>query len=368
MDAMELRRLFPVTDKYIFLNNAAESPLNTRVRDRLEEYLLTAAEAPQNKPGVRSLIRGHLAELLGGTAQDYALMTSTGAGIGIAAAGYDWRPGDNIVVPADEHWNNTFPWLALESRGVEVRLVPVEPDNRISPERVEALTDSRTRMVAAAAVRFNSGFRTDLKALGAIAHSRGALMLVDGIQGAGVVPMHVEEDGIDILASAGFKWLLGMPGTGFLYMNKKARERISPVLPGMFAAEDNTRELAFYPDARRYETGSLAYSLFYAWTAGLELLKEAGIDRVHERVMTLTDRAIQGLANGKVALTSPIGCRKERSAILTFTASTQVENQALVEKLKAENVIISLRGGICRVSPNFYNTEAEIDRFLNLLE
>lgn len=368
MDLAALRQLFPVTQKFIFLNNAAESPLNTRFSQRLEAYLQVAGEAPQNKPGVRALVRQRLSELLGGAPEDYALVTSTGTGVGIVAAGYPWKKGDNVVVPADEHWNNTFPWLALKDRGVEVRLVPVGPDNRINPAHIEALTDDHTRIVAVAAVRFNSGFRSDLKKLSAIAHSRGALLMIDGIQGAGVVPLNIEEDGIDILACAGFKWLLGMPGTGFLYINKRAQEQIKPVMPGMFAAEDNTRELIFYPDARQYETGSIAYSLFYAWTAGLELLKEIGIDTIHHRAIALTDHMIQGLAGKKVTITSPISAPGERSAIVTFSAGSPEKNQAVFEKLKSRGIIISLRGGICRVSPNFFNMEEEIDRLLELLD
>lgn len=367
MEINALRQLFPVTQNYIFLNNAAESPMNTRFRHRLEEYLMMAGEAPQNKPGVRTLVRQRLSEVLGGAPEDYALVTSTGVGIGIVAAGYEWKKGDNVVVPADEHWNNTFPWLALKNQGVEVRLVPIDKDNRINPEHIEAMTDAHTRIIAAAAVRFNSGLRADLKKLSAIAHSRGALFIVDGIQGAGVVPLNIEENGIDILASAGFKWLLGMPGTGFLYINKRAREQIRPVIPGMFAAEDNTREIVFHPDARQYETGSIAYSLFYAWTAGLELLKEIGIENIHHRVIKLTDYMIQGLSDKKMTITSPIDKISERSGIITFTAGSTEKNQALFDKLKARDIVISLRGGICRVSPNFFNTEAEIEKLLELL-
>ena len=79
--------------------------------------------------------------------------------------------------------------------------------------------------MATAAVRFNTGFRADLKLLSKIAHDSGALFVVDGIQGAGVFPIDVEDMGIDVHACAGFKWLLGMPGTGFLYVNKNCARR-----------------------------------------------------------------------------------------------------------------------------------------------
>ena len=133
MDIAQIRTLFPVTQNVVFLNNAAESPLNVRVRQRLDAYLALASETPHGKPSVRQPVRDALAELFGGASEDYALVTSTGVGIGIVAAGFDWKKGDNVVVPADEHWNNTFPWLALRERGVDVRLVPVGDDQRMTP-------------------------------------------------------------------------------------------------------------------------------------------------------------------------------------------------------------------------------------------
>ncbi len=73
-----------------------------------------------------------------GAPEDDALVTSTGVGIGIAAGGYAWRTGDNVVVPMDEHWNATFPWLALRDRGVDCRLVPVDQNQRVDPEAIAA--------------------------------------------------------------------------------------------------------------------------------------------------------------------------------------------------------------------------------------
>lgn len=367
MDLVNVRELFPVTKNTIFLNNAAESPLNENVRKRLEAYLSIAGENPQDKPPVRDEVRRLLASLLGGAPEEYALMTSTGAGIGIAAAGYGWKNGDNVVVPADEHWNNTFPWLALQEKGVEVRRVPMDSDNRISLETVTAMVDERTRILAVAAVRFNSGFRSDLKRLSNVAHQAGALFLVDGIQAAGVMPMNVETDGIDILCGAGFKWLLGMPGTGFMYVRKEIQDRIMPVMPGMFAAEDNFIELHYHQDARRYETGSIAYSLFYGWMAGLELLLEIGIDQIYSRVMVLTDRIIVGLRQKGIEILSPVKDMKERSAVLVFSVGDGDANKILYKRLRQKNIIITLRGGVLRVSPSFYNTEDEIDAFLRVL-
>lgn len=367
MDIKLIRQLFPVTQKYAFLNNAAESPLNLRVKNKLEEYLNTAANAPHTKPSVRENVRIKLSGLLGGQANEYALVTSTGMGISIVAAGYNWGEGDNVVVPSDEHWNNTFPWQALQMKGIDVRFVPVDDDNRVNPEKVAALTDKNTKMVSTAAVRFNSGFRTDLKKIGHIAHDRGALFVVDGIQAAGVVPINVDTDNIDILSSGGFKWLFGMPGTGFLYVNKNIQDLISPTLPGMFAADNFSKQLEYYPDARRFETGSIAYSLFHAWTGGLDLIQELGIENIYNRVLLLTDRIISGLRMKNIRIITPVANVSERSAIIIFTMGSAESNKALYEKLLAQNIIVTLRDGMIRISPSFFNTEEEIDSFLNAL-
>jgi selenocysteine lyase/cysteine desulfurase len=237
----------------------------------------------------------------------------------------------------------------------------------VDPDRVAERVDGKTRALAVAAVRHVTGFRADLKCLSGIAHGHGALFVVDGIQAAGVVPLDVEADGIDVLAGAGFKWLLGMPGTGYLYVRRGLWDTIRPVLPGMFAAGDELSEIQWMPDARRYETGSLAYSLFHAWTAGLEMVLELGVPAIHERVLALTAHLIDGLAGKGMSIVSPVATPRERSAIVSFTAGSAERNQALTARLAEHHVAISLRGGVCRVSPSFYNTEEEIDRLVRAI-
>lgn len=367
MDIQAVRQLFPVTKKYIFLNNAAESPLNLRVRRRIDEYLDLAENEPQNKPSVRKDIKEKLSTLFGGQADEYALVTSTGMGISTVAGGYKWNEGDNLVVPEGEHWNNKFPWQALKDKGVEIRFVPVGKDKRIDLEEVKSLTDKNTKIISLAAVSYNSGFRSDLKKISQIAHEKGALLVVDGIQAAGAVPINVDQDHIDILACGGFKWLFGMPGTGFLYVNKKAQELIAPISPGMFAADNYSNELEYYPDARRYETGTIAYSLFYGWLGGLELLEEVGMENIYKRLLLLTDKIISGLKTKDIKILSPINNTSERSPIIIFTRGSLEKNKALYKELLSKDIIVTLRDGVIRVSPSFFNTEEEIESFLKVL-
>ncbi len=364
---LSYRNLFSIPEGTVFLNNAAGSPLISPVRRALEDYLVLASEAPHDKPSVRNSVRQAIVKLFGGHSSDFALVTSTGLGIGMVAAGYNWKSGDNVVLPADEHWNSTFPWLALQDRGVEVRLISPDEHGRVSIEDIASSIDQNTRVVSVNAVRFDTGFRLDLRKLSEIVHRNNALFVVDGTQAAGAVPINVIDDGIDVLCCAGFKWLLGMSGTGFLYINCFAREKIKPILPGMFAAEHNMREINFHDDARQYETGTIAYSLFHAWIAGLRVLAEIGIENVAAKNTELTDQIISGLHAKEMTIITPVEFSEERSAIVVFTTGSEEANKTLLDKLLRNNIVVSLRGGCIRVSPNFYNTTSDVDQFLAML-
>jgi selenocysteine lyase/cysteine desulfurase len=367
MDITKIRSLFPITKEAINLNSASQAPLNTCVQNKLEAYLRSETTFEGKKGFNRDDIRIPLANLLGGSPEEYALTTSTGIGLGMIAQGIDFKKGDNIIIPEKEHWNNSFPWLNLESKGVAIRFAKLNKNNSLDPEAIEKLIDNQTRVVAIAAVRFNSGFRPNLSKISKIAHSKNALFVVDAAQGAGMVPIDVVKNGIDIMAGCGFKWLLGMHGTGFLYVSNRVVKMIQPVLPGMYAAHMNYDKLSYYEDARKFETGTLAYSLFTAWSAGLELLLSIGIDTVYKKALENTALIINGLLKNNYNIVTPIKNDQERSAVVHFYASSFEKTNALFSKLKAHKVLVTLQGENIRVSPNFFTTKEEIEMFLSLL-
>ncbi len=367
MNIEQIRSLFPVTKEAVYLNSASQSPLNSLVHDRLQAHLKTELNLVGKKGFDRNHIRVLLSKLLGGSPEEYGLVTSTGVGLGIIAQGLDLKKGDNIVLPEHEHWNNTFPWLQLKQKGVEIRFAKINEDHSFDPEAIEKIIDHKTRVVAIAAVRFNSGFRPNLSAIGKMAHKKGALFVVDAAQGAGMIPIDVEKDEVDVMASCGFKWLLGLHGTGFLYVSKRVVNMIDPVLPGMFAAATSYDELSYHKDSRKFETGTIAYSLFDAWSAGLELLLEIGIKNIFEKALENTDLLIEGLRKKGYHLVTPTRNREERTAIVHFNTGSFDTTKALYEKLRKENVLVTLQAENIRVSPNFFTSKNEINVFLNLI-
>lgn len=367
MDIQQIRSIFPVTKEAIYLNSASQSPFNTLVNDSLQTYLKTELNPVDKKAFDRNNTRLLLSKILGGLPEEYALTTSTGIGIGLTAQGINFKEGDNIVVPEKEHWNNSFPWLHLQKKGVEIRFVKLNEDNSFDTDAIENRIDNKTRVVAVAAVRFNSGFRPNLAAIGKIAHSKNALFVVDAAQGAGMVPIDVEKDRIDIMAGCGFKWLLGMHGTGFLYVSKSVVKMINPILPGMFSAETIYDELSFHNDSRKFETGTMAYALFNAWSAGLQLVIDIGVENIYEKALENTDFIIDGLREKGYQIITPTKIREERSAIVHFNAGSFEAAQNVLNKLKQHKVLVTLQDENIRISPNFFNTKHEINMFLNLM-
>lgn len=367
MNINQLRSYFPVTEQAVYLNSASQSPLNSFVNNKLQEAINLEGN-PMNKKALdRSIVKDLLSKILGGASKSYALQTSTGVGIGIVAQGLQIEKGDNIVIPEQEHWNNTFPWMELAKEGIELRFVKLNVDNSFKAEDFESLVDSKTKLVSVAAVRFNSGFRPNIKAIGEIAHRNGALFMVDAAQGAGMIPINVVDDNIDILVGCGFKWLLGMHGTGYMYVNDKASKLIKPVLPGMFAAKHDFYELNYHNDSRKYETGTIAYTLFDAWSAGLELILQIGVENIYQKALENTDIIIAGLQNKGFNIISPIKNREDRTAIIHFNTGSFETTNELYLKLKSNKVLVTLQGENIRVSPNFFNNKEEIEIFVNMI-
>lgn len=371
MQLSRFRSQFPVTERMLFLNHASEAPMSNPVRSRIEQYLDVAQGDPDSAPFDMAGLKSLMARLLGGSPEEYALMPNTTTGIATVANGLTWQPGDNVVIPDEEFPANAYPWLALRDQGVEVRVVPLSDGLRVDPSEVARRTDARTRVVAVSAVEYLSGFRHDLKALSAIAHAHGALFVVDAIQAAGAVPMNVDADSIDVLCAGGFKWLLGPVGTGLAYFRRSVWEQVRPTLPGAFSSvlgsEDAHREFQLLPTAQRYEAGCLAFSLLHGWTAGLEVLLEAGITNIHTHLLSLTDQLVAGLQAKGYQVASSVARPEERSGIISFSAGSPEENADLVRRLQRDKIVIALRGGRCRVSPHFYNTPSDMERLLEAL-
>ena len=366
------REQFPVTQKYVYLNHAGVSPLSLRVRKAMHDFVNDAADNgavnAANWTAAAESCRRAAAKLINADASEIAFMKNTTQGLIIAANGIDWRRGDNLVTTSVEFPANVYPWWNLKERcGVETRMVQ-ERQGQILVEEIEAAIDARTRVVTISHVEFASGFRNDVAAIGEICRRKDIWFVVDAIQSLGVIDLDVKACNIDILAADGHKWLLAPEGAAIFYCAKEKLDRLINTNVG-WASVVNPRDFLNYdfttkPDATRFEEGSYNTVGLYGLCAAIELLLEIGIVRIETRVLNLTKQLIQGLQSKGYRVTTP-NIESKRSGIIVFESDTHSATE-LCNRLQHENVIAAERGGV-RLSPHFYNSEAEINCALAVL-
>jgi selenocysteine lyase/cysteine desulfurase len=260
-----------------------------------------------------------------------------------------------VVVTSLDFPTLSYQWLARAAEGIEVVVVE-SPDGIGVP--VDALADAideRTAVVATSHVYFTSGAIQDLRALAEAAHRKGALLLVDGYQAAGQLPVDVGELDVDFYCSGGLKWLLGGPGVAFIYARAALWPTLAPRASGWFAHREqfrfDPRRLELHDDARRLEAGTPPILPVYAQLGGLDILEELGASEVRRRTMALTEDLIeQACAAGlrpKVAA-DPAA----RSGIVMLPSP---DPAAAVRRLADVGIVTDYRPGHVRVSPYFYN-------------
>lgn len=372
MDIEKIRKEFPVTEHRLFMDHARVASLPRPVQAAITAFAKEACEqgtAHYNEwlQEVES-VRVRFANLINAEPSEVAFVKNTSEGLSIVANGIDWKKGDNVVIPDIEFPANVYPWMNLQQRGVEVRFVKAVR-GRVPFEQVMAQVNARTRVLSVSSVEFNSGFRNDLKRIGEFCREKDIYFCVDAIQSLGVIPMDVKEFNIDFLAADGHKWMLSVEGLGGFYISKRVLKDIHPALVGwdsvINSSDYGNYDFTLKPDASRFEEGSLNTLGIYAFGAALALLEEEGIGNIERRVLHLGDHIIGHLRQRKLKILSSTE-PGERSGSVCFAGDMDYKKLALF--LREHHVIVSVRDNFVRLSPHFYNTENEIERFFALLD
>jgi cysteine desulfurase/selenocysteine lyase len=366
----ELRQEFPLTEECTFLNHAATSPLPGRTRAAMTRFIETRGFVRQVWEEYETLdqdLRRALSHLINASPEEIALVQNTAEGINIAAHTIPFQPGDNVIFCDMEYPANVYPWMNLERRGVEVRILP-NHEGGLAVDDLQEYVDQRTRVVAASSVEFLTGFRNDLQSIGELCKSKGIYFVVDGIQSLGVIPLDVRECHIDMLSCGAPKWLMGPCGIAFFFCRRELIEEMRPAYAGAESVVDfeNFRDydLTFLPDARRFEVGTPNLVGMVGLLASVNLLLEVGIEEIQHWTLHLTDVLIEDLQERGYQIASCLR-PEHRSAIVSFPTP---DVQADYDKLIANKVIVSLRENYIRVSPHCYNTEEEVLRVGQVLD
>lgn len=372
-----LRQLeFPVTSNKIFLAHAGDCPLPRRVAQAIADYAQHSAAGDQEAaiwPKAVEEGRELAARLLQCEADEVAFVGPTSLALSLFASGLKFRKGDNILVYHDDYPSNVYPWMALAERGVQVRLLNTRGLGVIRPVDVLGQVDEQTRLVALASCHFISGYRLDHVAIGKALQQRNILFCLDAIQTVGAFPTTMEH--VDLLAADAHKWLLGPCGAGLMVVKKDLQPHLNPPIYGWhnvrcpnFVAQE---EIAFRSGAKKFEAGTQNLLGLVGLNEAMRMLLELGVENIAAELLRKRTWLIPALqAKGYTVLNADAATVNASGIVTFFKANTDMP--ALHQKLLDADIVTSLRVDrkgqrYIRISPHFYNTDAELQRTLELL-
>ncbi len=369
-----VRARLPVLASTTYLNSGAVGPLclpaaraladwaeaaPRRARGSLEGFGRVAARA--------AALRAAAGRLVGAGPEAVALTANTTQGVNLAAWGIDWRAGDEIVTTALEHPGLTVPLAVIARRsGARLRVIAARDAGGDLERAVAGVAGPRTRLVALSHVAWTTGAALDVAGAARAARAAGALVVVDGAQAVGTIPVDPAALGADAYAFPAHKWLLGPEGLGALWVRPEAMERIDVSVAGLESAaggaahgEDGAMEP--HPGARRYEASTAPAALLVAWEAALAWLAELGWPWIHGRVREAqaATRAALAAIEGVEVLTPP----GPQAGLVTFTVAGRAPAEAAAE-LAAKGVVVRslVRPEALRASVGFFTDEADVAR------
>lgn len=371
----KIRKSFPVTEKYTYLNSAAVGTVPTvsveAVYSQLKDVSANGTENFNDWIATKNRARAFVAQMLRVKSEQIAFLRNTSDGFASVASGMTWQKGDNIVSFEKEFPANFYAWRRIRDEfGVELRLCPERCGGRIDLDEFISLIDSNTKLVSISAVQFASGFRADLEKIGEAARKVDALFAVDIIQGFGAMPFDLPAQFVDIAAGASHKWLVAPEGCGILYLSDRARELVKPTLVGWISVEEpwdfEDSEQEFKPNALAWESGTNGSSLFYGLEESLKLLNEAGIENIEKYLEELTDFLCELLAGKNYEIVSSRE-KGEKSQIVCVKHRGGLTSNEIFKHLQNEKIIVSPRGDRLRIAPHFYNNREDIEKLVEHL-
>lgn len=366
-------------DDLIWLNCAHQGPLPRVAVEAAREainwkihphHLFTST--PFTEVPLR--LKHALGKLIGVPSEDIILGNSASYGLHLLANGIPWQAGNEILLVKGDFPSDILPWLALEKKGVHIRLI--EPHSHVLQvdELLENISPA-SKLLCTTWVHSFSGWSVDLDALGEVCRSHDIIFFLNCSQALGARSLDIPTTAVDAITCVGFKWLCGPYGTGFCWVRPELRESLEynqAYWLAMQTAEDlgkDQDELVLRKDlgARTYDVfGTANFFNFKPWTASVEHLLELGIERILKHNNRLISRLIEGLDDEKYYLISPRE-GPQRSCIVVVSRKDRSRNPSIHKALLKRKIYIAYRSGNLRISPHLYNTEGEIDTLLSAL-
>ncbi|MET9610053.1 aminotransferase class V-fold PLP-dependent enzyme [Streptomyces sp. NPDC006512] len=367
------RHLFHVPEDIAYFNTASLAPTlkgvlaagQASLERRAQPWTITAPDWFTAAEERRALF----ARLIGAAADDVALISATSYGFAAAAANLDGRPGQRVLVLAEEYPSGVYTWRRFAARtGTTVHTVHREPGQTWTDAVLRDL-DETVAVVSVPQVHWTDGTLVDLSPIAQAAHDAGAALVIDASQSVGAVPLDVAALRPDFVVTVGYKWLLGPFGLGYLYV-APAHQDGRPLEENWIVREDaqDFARLADYRDtyqhgARRFDMGQrTAFELTPMAIAALEQLADWTVPNIATTLDAVTGR-IADAARG-LGLHVP----EPRGPHMLGIAVPEHRRARLLDTLSEADVHVGARGGVLRISPHLHTTDRDIHHLLTVLQ
>jgi selenocysteine lyase/cysteine desulfurase len=386
LDLARIRADTPGCARVLHLNAAGSSLPSRRTLDATLDHLKLEAEIGGYEAAdkMRDTLDGFypsVAKLIGAEPGEIAYVENATRAWDLAFYSLDFKPGDRILTCVSEYSSNYISYLQVARKtGAEIVVVPDDRHGQIDLGALERAIDGRTRLVSISHIPTQGGLVQPAEAVGKIANDAGIMYILDACQSVGMMPLDVKKIGCDFLSATGRKYMRGPRGTGFLYARARSTSHIEPIFLDNHAARwTGDNEYTVIGDAKRFEN----WERYFAGVIGLKVAadqaNELGMAAVWARLRELADGLRARLRPLKGITLTDLGTTQ--GAIVTF-AARGADHTALKTTLRSQDINVSVstqfssrldlkgRGlkDVMRASVHVYNTEAELDRFVEALE
>ncbi len=369
------RHLFEIPDDVAYLNCAYMAPLMRAVVDAglhglsrkahpweiTPEHFFTGAEA----------FRATASRILDCAADCVAIIPSASYGIATAARNVPLKKGQSVLLLEEQFPSHYYSWQRLAAEwGASLKIVSWPQDGDWTSAVLSCL-DEKVAIAAIPNVQWTSGGRLDLVRIGERCRRIGAALVLDLTQSLGALPFSVSEAQPDFAIAASYKWLLGPYSIGLMYVAPKWQEG-RPLEENWIqrANAEDFASLILYTEeyaeaARRFDMGERSnFALLPAATMAMEQLLIWGVSEISAYSAALNRR----IAAAATAHGFSVPDEKYRAPHYLCLRRQKGIPADLPEKLAREKVFVSVRGSSVRVTPHLYNSEADADRLIHLLE
>jgi len=376
MITKELLNDFPTIKKVNYMSTASIGLVPEPVIRKTQDFFTEMAREgtlvldEEKEVMVYENLRKEGSQLLNCRPEDIAVFNSVSEALNSIAWSLELEEG-KLITTEIEFPSVSYPLIRIaEKRNITVKMIKAKNWN-ISLDDIINEIDETTRAIFITHVEFLTGQQHNIKKITDAAHDHGSLVVVDGIQAAGYIPLDVRRTEVDVYITGSYKWLLAPFGTAIAYISKELYDSLTPAFVGWRSSENmwdfNAVELKYPPTAMKFEYSTSAYGVKIGMAESINYLRTLGINNIYNHNMKLTKLLIDELRKiENVNIVTP----EEKGSIITFTVADKDLRKVGEQLSKLSRPIeLSIRQNMIRISLHVYNTEEDVMHFiLNLKE